>query len=58
MVQSYAPKASTVPLSTGSNAVSIEVLGSLDPNQATGNFEMSNQPLVLDHLSYYLYIRI
>jgi hypothetical protein len=41
VVWPYAPKALTAPLSAGLNAVSIEVVGSLNPNQAMGGLEMS-----------------
>jgi hypothetical protein len=41
MVPSHAPEALTAPPSAGPNAVSTEVAGSLDPDQAIGGFEMS-----------------
>lgn len=41
VVRSHAPEALTAPPSAGANAVSTEVAGSLDPDQATGGFEMS-----------------
>jgi hypothetical protein len=41
VVWPYAPKALTAPLSASPNAVSIEVAGSLNPNQAIGGLEMS-----------------
>jgi hypothetical protein len=41
VVWSHTPKALTAPPSTGPNAVSIEVTGSLDPDQAIGGFEIS-----------------
>jgi hypothetical protein len=41
VVWPHAPKALTAPPSAGPNAVSTEVAGSLDPDQAMGGLEMS-----------------
>jgi hypothetical protein len=41
MVWPYTPKALTAPLSTSPNAVSIKVIGSLNPNQAISGLKMS-----------------
>jgi hypothetical protein len=57
MVWPYAPKALTAPLSTSLNAISIKVVGSLNPNQAIGGLKMSTSTSnigLLKSLSLYI----
>jgi hypothetical protein len=57
MVWPHAPKALTAPPSTSPNAISIEVVGSLDPNQAIGSLEMfklTSSIGLLESLSLYI----
>jgi hypothetical protein len=57
VVWPHAPEALTAPLSAGPNAVSIEVAGSLDPDQAIGGLEMSKSTSsmgLLESLSLYM----
>jgi hypothetical protein len=57
IVWPYAPKALTASLSTGLNTVFIEVVSSLNPNQAIGSLEISKLIFsmgLLESLSLYI----